>query len=244
MCYKCSNDRLNERRAMATYYAISDPHGCLDVLAQALSSVDYSNPENRLFLLGDYVPHYRSAAMSLDAFLESAERSVRFVKAHCEAHRGQALALMGNHEFDLLFNIGECGWRFDRDLASWMRKLPPYHETDRQVFVHAGIDEDAGDLWHLGTDDITFHSKYPPTFGPFLKDIVAGHVGTYHMFGEWGCHDAFWDGASHYYIDGTTEDSGKMPVLAFDTERGAYTSRIATKNGVGPTSSVLPHLVA
>lgn len=71
--------------------------------------------------------------------------------------------------------------------------------------MHAGVDEDAEDLWRHGTDDLTFCWKFPPTFGPFLKDIVAGHVATSKMHGDCDEHDAFWDGQSHYYLDGSTE---------------------------------------
>lgn len=35
------------------------------------------------------------------------------------------------------------------DILSWIRGLPYYYETPTQVFVHAGIDEDAGDLWRI-----------------------------------------------------------------------------------------------
>ncbi|MEG1365263.1 MAG: hypothetical protein RSC71_06855, partial [Cetobacterium sp.] len=59
------------------------------------------------------------------------------------------------------------------------------------------------------------------TYGAFVKDIIAGHLGTYQMCGE--CR-VYWDGQSHYYIDGTTERSKFVPVLKYDTETGIYTS--------------------
>jgi len=225
---------------MAQYFAISDPHGCLDVFEKALSAVDYSDPDNRLFLLGDYI-HHSVVSVPVEVFLEGSAEALRFVKGYCEDHVGQVVALKGNHECDLLRSIREDGWKLDASLVRWLESLPLYFETDTQIFVHAGIDEEAWDLWHVGTDDIMFCWKYPPTFGLFLKDVVAGHVGTHRLFGQWGSHDVFWDGESHYYIDGTTEHSDVLPVLIYDVEAGAYASRLATPSGVGPAKPVLAH---
>lgn len=33
----------------------------------------------------------------------------------------------------------------DPGLITWLRRLPYYYETSRQIFVHAGIDEEAGE---------------------------------------------------------------------------------------------------
>lgn len=46
------------------------------------------------------------------------------------------------------------------------------------IFVHAGVDEEADDLWEWGTDDYTFTEKYPAQTGKFYMNIVAGHIGT------------------------------------------------------------------
>ena len=35
-------------------------------------------------------------------------------------------------------------------------------------------------------------------------------------------HDIYYDGESHYYIDGTVIDSGYIPVLLVDTEEDKY----------------------
>ena len=223
---------------MAKYHAIADPHGCLPVLKKALEVVDFSNPENRLFLLGDYIPHY-VVPTPVDEFLAESAEALRFVKDFCETHEGQVVALQGNHEFGMLNNIREGTWRMDADLVAWVKKLPFFAETEQQIFVHAGIEEEAEDLWRHGTDDIMFCCKYPYTFGPFLKDIVAGHVATSKLFGNADKHDVFWDGQSHYYLDGTTEHSGQMPVLIYDTDTGTYSSRLATADGVGNENPVL-----
>lgn len=110
-----------------------------------------------------------------------------------------------------------------KELITWLKNLPLYYETDKHIFVHAGIDEEAEDWWQHGTTEEIFISKYPATFGKFYKDIIAGHIGTYSLVNERGFHDIYWDGESHYYIDGTVEISGKIPLLIYDNNMRKYT---------------------
>lgn len=220
---------------MARLYMMSDPHGRLDVLERALASCDLSEPGNRVYLLGDYVPH-KTYADDEAAFVRRCEECLGFVRGFCEEHPGQAVALMGNHEHDLLEDVREGRRSLDRSLVGWMRDLPLFHETERQILVHAGIDEEAGDLWHVGTDEGILLGKHPATFGAFHKDIVAGHNGTYGIAraaGETvGFNGVLWDGKSHYFVDGSTERSGAIPILRFDTGKGLYTAFTATADGV------------
>lgn len=109
-----------------------------------------------------------------------------------------------------------------RELIKWLDKLPLYYETDTQIFVHAGIDEEAEDWWQHGTSEEMFVSKYPATFGKFYKDIIAGHVGTNSLKNEEGFYGVYWDSESHYYIDGTVIVSGNIPLLIYDNNRAEY----------------------
>lgn len=219
-------------------YAMSDIHGEKEAFEDALSVVDFSRPDTVLVLCGDY----------FDSRHEHPE-FLTYMREFQESHEGQVVALMGNHEAWLLehdtpaddpvflddmeealyVDEKEEPLLRDEKTRRWLSRLPLYYETDSQIFVHAGIDEDAGEYWKLGVEDWYFYGKYPPTYGTaFEKDIVAGHVGTYQMCGE---HRVFWDGKSHFFIDGTTEESKFVPVLKYDTETEAYTS--FKKVGVG-----------
>lgn len=110
------------------------------------------------------------------------------------------------------------------ELIEWIQRLPSYFETENQIFVHAGVDEEAGESWMWGTSDGTLLGKFPATKGKFYKTIVAGHVGT----GAWSLaddrnyHDVYYDGESHYYIDGSVYNGGKLLLLAYDEENGKY----------------------
>jgi serine/threonine protein phosphatase 1 len=106
-----------------------------------------------------------------------------------------------------------------------MENLPRYYSEGNTIFVHAGIDETAGDLWEWGTSDEMFTGKFPAETGKIKNldmKVVAGHVGTVEIAGNPHFHDIYYDGASHYYIDGTVLDSGYIPVLLVDTEEDKY----------------------
>ncbi len=116
------------------------------------------------------------------------------------------------------------------ELIKWLKKLPYYYETDTQIFVHAGIDEEAQDDWKWGTSEEFFVSKYPATYGRFYKDIIAGHIGTSTLAKDENFHGIFWDRRSHYFIDGTTNISGIVPLLKYDTDTKKYSSLKSTKS--------------
>lgn len=121
--------------------------------------------------------------------------------------------------------IRECLMKNHGDLIRWYKKLPLYYKTDTQIFVHAGIDEEAEEYWHVGTSDEMFIEKYPPTKGKFYMDIIAGHVSTSTASGDMEQHDVYYDGKSHFYIDGvdsypnnTWDDDRIIPVLLYEND--------------------------
>lgn len=109
---------------------------------------------------------------------------------------------------------------------NWFNKKfqePRYIETDWQIFVHAGIDEEAGVFWKEGTDPKMFTNKFPVTTGKFLKDIISGHVSSSQIaYNEEYLGKIFFDKHNHYFIDGTVGRSKVIPVLEFDTTTQTY----------------------
>ena len=112
--------------------------------------------------------------------------------------------------------------KYHSDLITWIRRMPCYYETERQIYVHAGLEEDAGREWNLGTSEDVFLAKFPWTTGKFYKDIIAGHIGTSSITGNPNFHDVFYDGESHYYIDGTVVCSKNLPILCYDEVTKKY----------------------
>ena len=110
------------------------------------------------------------------------------------------------------------------NLIRWIRKMPSYYEAENQIFVHAGVDEEAGDYWMWGTSDDILLGKSPATKGKFYKTIIAGHVGTgsRDLVDDRNYHDVYYDGESHYYIDGSVYKGGKLLLLAYDEGKDKY----------------------
>ena len=109
---------------------------------------------------------------------------------------------------------------------NWLKKRyrdKRYYETETQVFVHAGIDEDGDNLWHGLTAPDLFTNKFPASIGRFYKDIIAGHI-----YSEQIAKDndllgkIYFDNYNHYYIDGHVSQSKTIPVLCYDTNTQKY----------------------
>ncbi len=208
-------------------YAMSDIHGYLQEFEAALTNVDLSG-ENILILLGDYI-HGPDSYRVLDRIIELQEKY----------GSEKVIALLGNHE-EMALNgtwpISEnrfdfYGENYDEEkeevYLSWMSNLPLYHVIGNAIFVHAGIDEEAAaeGYWEWGTGEHIYTSKFPAETGKianFNMKIIAGHVGTSNIASDPRFHDIFFDGGSHYYIDGTVQRSGEIPVLVYDSESDKF----------------------
>lgn len=200
-------------------YAMSDIHGCMYEFEKALSRIDLSG-ENMLILLGDYV-HGPDSYAVLDKIMELQD-----------LYGDKIVVLKGNHEqmvvdgewpINRMKNGGYIrNPRDESKYVAWMEKLPYYYATNKQIFCHAGIDESAGEWWETTTCEWDYLYKYPPQQGEFYLDVIAGHVGTGVIVRNKRYHDIYFDGASHYYIDGTVLRSGVLPVLMYDTETENY----------------------
>ena len=208
-------------------YCMSDIHGCLAEFEVALSFVldHLEEPDTQLVLLGDYVHGGPDGRGVLD----------KIMKLQYRYGQDKVIAVLGNHDdwvlrgvssIDYIDNIINVDYDEDDDrYVRWLESLPMYYTQGNTIFTHAGIDEDAGELWEWGTSDDMFTGKYPAEVGkiPDLDmKVVAGHVGTAEISGDPGYHDIYYDGESHYYIDGTVLDSRVIPVLMVDTEKDKY----------------------
>ena len=98
-----------------------------------------------------------------------------------------------------------------------------FFETENQIFVHAGIDEEAGKLWKELTSSEMFTNKFPLNTGGFLKDIVSGHVASWEVAKNKTYQGKiYFDSKSHYFIDGDVNHSKTIPVLCYDTITKKY----------------------
>ena len=60
------------------------------------------------------------------------------------------------------------------------------------------------------------------TIAPLLFLLVNSFKSNAEIVGNPSFHDIYYDGANHYYIDGTVLDSGVIPVLMVDTDTDKY----------------------
>lgn len=109
---------------------------------------------------------------------------------------------------------------------NWFKKQyrdKRYYETDTQIFVHAGIDEEAGKLWKDLTSSEMFTNKFPITTGGFFKDIVSGHIASWEVAKDKTYQGKiYFDGKNHYFIDGDVYHSKTIPVICYDTVTKSY----------------------
>ena len=215
-------------------YCISDLHGCLAELDEVLDIVlpHLNESDTMLILLGDYIHGGRDNRGVLDRIMSLQQRF----------GSDKVVALLGNHDEGVLNGTeaidytakafaqsDDYDYEYDDNdddrYIEWFDTLPRYYVAGNTIFVHAGIDENSGDMWEWSTSDDVYTSKYPAQTGKIQgldMKVVAGHVGTDEISGNPRFHDIYFDGESHYYIDGTVLDSGVIPVLMVDTETDKY----------------------
>ena len=205
-------------------FCMSDIHGCYKEFSTALSKIQKSldNEDSKLILLGDYI-HGGN---------ENYEVCKKIMELQKEYGTDRVITLMGNHERDCIENSTpiETSDKYNKEieeiLLKWFKTLKLYHVEENNIFVHAGIDEEAGDLWKVGTPKHYFTDKYPASIGqtPNLDmNIIAGHIGTSTISGNLNFHGVWHDGHNHYYIDGNTTISHIIPILTIDTYKNNIT---------------------
>ena len=197
------------------------------------------------FLAGknDYwLSDFRSFAI-LEGFLTAKEMDeLNHIINHMEPGRAKSTRLVKY--------INDSLMKRHADLIRWYKKLPLYYKTDTQIFVHAGVDEEAEDWWETGTPDEMFLEKYPPTTGKFYMDIIVGHISTSTASGDRNNHDIYYDGGNHFFIDGidsypnsVRDDDRTIPLLEYTSDQnqeqyfslhedGSRTLLVSKKRGV------------
>ncbi len=214
---------------------MSDIHGCLNEFEEALLLIrkQLDKHDTMLVFLGDYIHYGPDGRGVVD----------RIMQLQQEMGRDRSVALLGNHEEAVIDGFSgiddgnitsdNVSRENDGKYIKWFKTLPRYYVNGNTIFTHAGIDEEAGEDWKWGTGDHIFTGKYPADIGPIPDlemKVVAGHIGTASISGDPSFHDIYFDGASHYYIDGTVTRSGVIPVLMVDTGKDRYYKVTANGN--------------
>ncbi|QTQ08615.1 serine/threonine protein phosphatase [Macrococcoides canis] len=234
---------------MGLIYAMSDIHGHYEAFIEALSKIDLSNKNNKLILLGDYINNGDKSLEVIEKVMalenEYPEQVITLLGNHDEMLINWLLlndfCHIDEKSLQSFFDSNDLATLDETDLIRvFMKKHPKitnwlkrnrtkkrYYETEDQIFVHAGINEDNDDSdpgsWKYETSDYEWTGKYPPTIGSFYKDVIAGHVYAHQVADNLEySRKIYHDGESHYYIDGDVQSSGIIPILVFDTDTKTY----------------------
>lgn len=187
---------------MENYFVIPNIHGRVDLLQLVLR--DWDRKTERLVLLGDYIDYGNQSKQALDEVRHLRDNYgavvlkgdheaalTTFVRNRVDAVPGQGTRLSQGRRETLHSLLGPNADVSDpvatalaleqkhEQLLRFMEDLPVYLETERYLFVHAGVD--------LYLDD--WHQTPPETFltiqGEFLrsvnrtgKTIVFAHTRT------------------------------------------------------------------
>lgn len=202
-------------------FAMSDIHGCLDAFLKALSLVRLEDKNNMLVFCGDYIHGGCDSYAVVEKIIELKKK-----------YKSRVIVLMGNHEesaidsgaiVDEYCENEEYDEKREEKCLDFISHLDLYYKyKDEVVFCHAGVDEEAGEYWEAGTADYFYTGKFPAETGKFCINIVAGHVAASTVAGNPKHKGIYYDGESHYFIDGGTEKSGYVPVLMYDTEKKKF----------------------
>ncbi|TWU60681.1 Serine/threonine-protein phosphatase 1 [Rubripirellula tenax] len=165
-------------------FAIGDIHGCAKALRALIEAIEL-DPKDQLVFLGDYVDRGPDSRDVIDQIIA--------LKSRCDV-----ITLRGNHEIMLqgvvLGGLDDRVWlanggqatvtsyggttnKIPTDHLEFFQDLRAYHETETDIFVHAGYTPDAPMVSH---DDITLYWNHLPTPLPNPhqsgRRVIVGHT--------------------------------------------------------------------
>jgi serine/threonine protein phosphatase 1 len=127
--------------------AVGDIHGCLEDLERLMARVQPC-PEDQVVFLGDYIDRGPNSKGVIDYLMALGRRFPHtiFLKGNHEEMflnfvdgRNQLLFLYNGGETTLQSYQEETGIRIPKSHLDFFQGLRLYHETERFIFVHAGL---------------------------------------------------------------------------------------------------------
>lgn len=137
------------------YYAIADLHGRFDLLLKAVDSIyqHAGSPDYKIITLGDYIDRGPESKDVIE-YLRNQDEHFICLQGNHEAMMVETITKplmpgwwIGNGGDETLRSYGWGGAPYSvysyevvpKAHLDWMASLPLYRETEKQVFVHAGI---------------------------------------------------------------------------------------------------------
>lgn len=208
------------------YYVIADLHGRYDLFEKALETITQQNDEGdyTVITLGDYIDRGKRSKEIIVKLMEMEGPNFICLKGNHEDMAVQTIVTplradwwMGNGGFATIKSYnpeafyGEVSWML-QDHVKWMAALPLYYETEKQVFVHAGIPVRDAPLDKQNEEKLLWMLYGPHDAGYWNdKHVVHGH----HQFAD-GPHE--WGGRTD--LDTFAWHEGRLVIGVFDDTQG------------------------
>lgn len=192
---------------MERILAISDIHGCYNHLVKLLLKVDYNPDKDQLILLGDYVDRGTRNLATLNFVKDLVEKyGAIALRGNHDQMLLDWLESPSEHSFTYFMNGGldtikefvvnpndiACldtyiDWSVQikekyKDIIEFLNSLPYYYETDKYIFVHAGINPFLKD-WRNTTKDefIWIRDEFLDNDHNSEKTVIHGHTPTKYL---------------------------------------------------------------
>jgi serine/threonine protein phosphatase 1 len=237
---------------MTTIKVFTDIHGCYDEFERLLRVSGYNPDRDRLIFLGDYVdrgPKSLQVVQRVRQFVREhgavalggnhEEMFLNWVDGREDLSPlpffmpicggiATALSFLGEGwtEAELLARTDEARAEIrDRhaELIEFLRALPDYHEEEKYIFVHAGIDPELTD-WHetQHQDFRWIRERFHHTPHRANKTVIFGHTPTHRLHADKNCSD-IWIADQRIGVDGGCAFGYQLNCLEI-SEDGTYRS--------------------
>ena len=174
---------------MGRIFAVGDIHGCLDKLLSLMEIIDIDFEKDTLAFIGDYIDRGPNSKDVVDYLIDLGRREpgVIFLKGNHELMLENYLS--GTDKFTFLFNGGQAtldsylkgGYGAEDNPIpathlDFFDNLRLYYETDKYIFVHAGLKENISleeqDEW----DMLWIREDFIYSDFDFGKRVIFGHT--------------------------------------------------------------------
>lgn len=218
-----------------SYYAIADLHGRYDLFEKAMSAIrdDADGDErHKMILMGDYIDRGPDSKTLIDhLMLDHDGEDFICLQGNHEAMMVETIRTPLNPEWWIgnggdttlksyggnpLPWVGYGYYNYDphvvpQEHVEWIANLPLYYETDKQVFVHAGVPYSN----HHGGSSLEEQSK--------IKDMQGACSMQWMLYGK---NDHGWHGdkhvvhGHHQFADGPHEWQGRTDLDTYAWRTG------------------------
>jgi len=183
---------------MNKIYAIADIHGCLDKLTELLNKIDIDKQNDTLVFIGDYIDRGKYSREVVD-YVIGLQTEYKNITCLLGNHEQMFLNyLEGIDESLYLENGGKAtldsyGILLPDDVEKRKAKLPSkhlnffqslllYYETDKYIFVHAGLMPGVPLKNQILGDLLWVRYEFIESRNDFGKTVIFGHTSFMYPF--------------------------------------------------------------